>query len=83
MTENKEKQKRYIDFSFPDYAMARILHALDSCGVKDFAITLEDNDLHIRIDKDIIDRLYYRSYNCTVTKCNEMECVNKTKKGNK
>lgn len=44
-------RETYVDFAFAPYALADILYALDNSGVKDFAITKEDNDLHIRIPK--------------------------------
>lgn len=42
-------EEKYIDFMVVPYALAQVLYALEQCGIKDYAITLEDNDLHIRI----------------------------------
>lgn len=44
-------RETYIDFTVAPYALVDVLLALDNNGIKDFAITKEDNDLHIRIPK--------------------------------
>ena len=44
-------RETYIDFTVAPYALVDVLLALNNNGIKDFAITKEDNDLHIRIPK--------------------------------
>lgn len=51
--------KEYIDFTVVPYALADVLLALNNCGIKDFAVTKEDNDLHIRIDKEKVEKAVY------------------------
>lgn len=46
-------RETYIDFTVAPYALVDVLLALDNNGIKDFAITKEDNDLHIRIPKHV------------------------------
>ena len=57
---NKEIEKEtYIDFMVSDYSLPRVLYALDNNGVKDYAVTLEDDDLHIRIPKSHLQNVIY------------------------
>ena len=53
------KEETYIDFLVSDYSLPRVLYALDNNGVKNFAITLEDDDLHIRIPKSHLEKVVY------------------------
>lgn len=55
---NKEIET-YIDFMVSDYSLPRVLYALDNNGVKDYAVTLEDNNLHIRIPKSHLQKVVY------------------------
>lgn len=55
---NKEIET-YIDFMVSDYSLPRVLYALDNNGVKDYAVTLEDDDLHIRIPKSHLQKVVY------------------------
>lgn len=54
-----KKMETYIDFMVSDYSLPRVLYALDNNGVKDYAVTLEDNDLHIRIPKSHLQKVIY------------------------
>ena len=49
----------YIDFKVASYCLPKLFLALDSSGIKEFAITQEDNDLHIRISKNLLVKLVY------------------------
>lgn len=53
------KDKEYIDFGITPYALPMILLVLDNEGIKQYFITQEDNDLHIRIDKDYLFKNVY------------------------
>lgn len=68
-TNNRETSARetYIDFAFAPYALADILYALDNSGIKDFAITKSDNDLHIRIPKSHLEHVRNTSHDRTRT----------------
>lgn len=54
-----KKLETYIDFMVSDYSLPRVLYALDNNGVKDYAVTLEDDDLHIRIPKSHLQKVIY------------------------
>ena len=54
------KEKEYIDMVIPDYALPRIIYALHNNGVEDFAITLEDLDLHIRVEKEYLSKVVWK-----------------------
>jgi hypothetical protein len=53
------ENKEYIDFGIAPYALPSILLALHNAKVYQFFVTQEDNDLHIRIDKDYLFRTVY------------------------
>ena len=63
--------KEYIDFGIAPYALPMILLALYNSKVYNFFITQEDNDLHIRIDKDYLFKVVYN-----IKEIEEMEAVN-------
>lgn len=63
------KEETYIDFLVSDYSLPRVLYALDNNGVKDFAVTLEDNDLHIRISKSHLQKVIYPELKVSGEKC--------------
>lgn len=50
---------KFIDFSIAPYCLAQLLLALYNSGLRDFAITLEDNDLHVRINKRLVENVVY------------------------
>ena len=53
------KDKEYIDFPVSPYALPDVLLALDNEGITQYWVTKEDNDLHIRIEKDyLIEKVY-------------------------
>jgi len=52
-------EKEYIDFGIAPYALPMILLTLHNAGIYQYFITQEDNDLHIRIDKDYLFRTVY------------------------
>jgi len=52
-------KKEYIDFGVSPYALPDVLLALHNHRVRDFFITKEDDELHIRIDKDVLNRAVY------------------------
>lgn len=54
------KDKEYIDFPVSPYALADVLLALDNEGIKEYWVTKEDNDLHIRIEKDCLREKVYK-----------------------
>lgn len=60
--EDKEyhKDNEYIDFMVTSYALCDILVALHNSNVKEFAVTKEDNDLHIRIDAEYLKSIVYK-----------------------
>ena len=45
--------KEYIDFQVAPYALPKVCEALYRNGVKDFCVTQEDGELHIRWEYDI------------------------------
>jgi len=47
------KDKEYIDFQVAPYALPKVCEALYRNGVKDFCVTQDDGDLHIRWEYDI------------------------------
>ena len=49
-----------IDFIIAPYALADILLALNTCGVKKFAVTKEDRDLHIRVERRELSEAAYK-----------------------
>lgn len=51
--------KEYIDVAVVPYALADTLLALYNCNVKEIVITKEDNDIHIRIDKQKVEKSVY------------------------
>ena len=51
---------QYIDFLVAPYALCDTLLALHNSNVKDFAVTKEDNDLHIRIDVEYLEKIVYK-----------------------
>lgn len=57
--EHKMKDKEYIDFMVIPYALPKVLLALNDEGVKDITVTQQDNDLHIRLDKDDVEEVVY------------------------
>lgn len=57
--EYKMKDKEYIDFMVIPYALPKVLLALNDEGVKDITVTQQDNDLHIRLDKDDVEEVVY------------------------
>ena len=55
----ENKEKTYIDFGIAPYALPMILLALHNAGIYQYFITQEDNDLHIRIEKDYLFKKVY------------------------
>ena len=55
--------KEYIDFGITPYALPMILLALHNAGIYQYFITQEDNDLHIRIEKDYLFKKVYHTKN--------------------
>ncbi len=56
-----EKEETYIDFGIAPYAIVSILLMLDNAGIKNYFITQEDRDLHIRIPKSELEELDHRT----------------------
>ena len=52
--------EKYVDFTIVSYALADCIIALNNCGVKEFVITKEDNDLHIRIAQKHLEQVVYK-----------------------
>lgn len=52
-----------IDFAIAPYALADILLALNTCGVKNFAVTKEDGGLHIRVERRELSEVVYGGAN--------------------
>ena len=67
--------KEYIDFGITPYALPMILLALHNAGIYQYFITQEDNDLHIRIEKDYLFKKVYHIKD----KLEECEGVNNDK----
>ena len=55
--------KEYIDFGITPHALPMIVLALHNAEIYEYFITQEDNDLHIRIDKDYLFRKVYHTKN--------------------
>ncbi len=55
--------KEYIDVAVVPYALADTLLAFHNAGIKEIFITKEDDDIHIRIEKTIIERAVYKKLN--------------------
>lgn len=51
--------KNYIDFGVTPYALPAVLLALSDKNVHSLFVTLEDDDLHIRIDEEILKNVVY------------------------
>lgn len=75
--ESSHKDHQYIDFLVAPYALGDTLLALYNSNVKEFAVTKEDNDLHIRIDVEYLEKIVYKL--TKVTADNEC-CKNKEDK---
>ena len=57
-----KKEEIYIDFLTNNYSLALLLLALEQSEIRDFAIIMEDGELHIRIAKSHLERIvYYRN----------------------
>lgn len=52
-----------IDFAIAPYALADILLALNICGVKKFAVTKEEEILHIRVERRELSEVVYGGAN--------------------
>lgn len=61
---NRENKETYIDFTVAPYALVDVLLALDNNGIKNFSITKEDGDLHIRISKSHFAKYDTRDGEC-------------------
>lgn len=55
--------KEYIDFGITPYALPMVLLALHNQEIYEYFITQEDNDLHIRIEKDYLFKKVYHVKN--------------------
>jgi hypothetical protein len=64
-------EKIYIDFQVAPYALPSVILALSHNGVHTFAVTKEDNNLHIRIDDEVLMEAVY----CIKNKSEPMDCV--------
>ena len=54
-----DMENEYIDFTVAPYALAHVLKALYICKIYNYAVTLENNDLHIRISvKELKNSVY-------------------------
>lgn len=49
----------YIDFEVSPYALADVLLALHNSKIYEVCVTKEDGNIHIRIDKRILEKNYY------------------------
>lgn len=66
----KKMKNEYIDFTVAPYALAHVLNALDICEIYNYAVTLEDNDLHIRISvKELKNSVYKKKEQPTPCVC--------------
>lgn len=54
------KDKEYIDFGVATYALPDVLLALYNEGITQCWVTKEDNELHIRIEKDYLREKVYK-----------------------
>lgn len=70
--EPSHKDHQYIDFLVVPYALGDTLLALYNSNVKEFAVTKEDNDLHIRIDVEYLEKIVYKLTKVTA----DNECCN-------
>lgn len=59
------------------YALCDNLLALYNSNVKEFAVTKEDNDLHIRIDVEYLEKIVYKLTKLTKVTA-DSECLTKT-----
>lgn len=71
---SSHKDHQYIDFLVVPYALCDTLLALYNSNVKEFAVTKEDNDLHIRIDVEYLEKIVYK---LTKVTANNEWCKNK------
>lgn len=55
-----DMENEYIDFTVAPYALAHVLKALYICKIYNYAVTLEDNDLVIRISVKEIKKIVYK-----------------------
>lgn len=53
-------ENEYINFKITPYALAHVLNALNICKIYNYIITLEDDDLVIRIQKKEIKKIVYK-----------------------
>lgn len=59
------KEERYVDFLVAPYCLVDLFLAFDNNNIKDFAITKEDNDLHIRIKVSHLEDIRRREFGCS------------------
>ena len=66
-----KKEEIYIDFLTNNYSLALLLLSLEQSNIRDFAIIMEDGELHIRIAKSRLEEIVYHrneyddvAYNC-------------------
>lgn len=64
------ENKEYINVCVVSYALADTLLALNNCGVKEIYITKCDNDIHIRISKEHLEKAVYGTLDTLPNKCN-------------
>ena len=54
-----DNENKYVGFKITPYALAHVLNALYNCKIYNYVITLEDNDLVIRINvKELKNSVY-------------------------
>ena len=49
--------KEYVSITVANYALVEVISALSSGGIREYAITQEDNDLVLRISVDKLSQL--------------------------
>ena len=66
-----KKEEIYIDFVTNSYSLTLLLLSLEQSGIRNFAIIMEDGELHIRIAKSHLEEIVYHrneyadvAYNC-------------------
>lgn len=65
-----DMENEYIDFTVAPYALAHVLNALNICKIYNYAVTLEDNDLHIRISvEEVLNSVYKKKEKGTPCVC--------------
>ena len=51
----------YIDFSISSWCLPKLMLALNNDNIYEYTITEEDNNLHICIRRDVVERAAYPS----------------------